>query len=46
MEGEEVDESTESKYILEDVIDEGEIPSLKPSQLLQFIEDLRLDGEL
>lgn len=30
----------------EGVIDQEEIPSLKPPQLLQFITALRLDGEL
>lgn len=35
-----------SSYCGKDVIDEGEIFSLKPSLLLQCIEALGLDGQL
>lgn len=36
----------DAKYLGKGVIDEREIRSLKPSKLLQFINALRVDGEL
>lgn len=35
-----------ANHLRKDVIDKGEIPSLKPTHTLQFIEAVSLDGEL